>query len=105
MAGYDAGSDQQTRSGTKLPSDLDKLAAWPPARKSLEISAGYDRGKLFNTALPASILADLRKSRTHARSAATHCGSATGGSQREPSSTRLIGELISDAEVAPISYP
>lgn len=28
------------------------------ARRSLEMSAGYDRGKLFNTALLASILAD-----------------------------------------------
>ncbi|RKT88495.1 hypothetical protein SAMN05421805_1011516 [Saccharopolyspora antimicrobica] len=31
------------------------------ARRSLEMSAGYDRGKLFNTALLASILADLRE--------------------------------------------
>ncbi len=31
------------------------------ARKSLEMSAGYDRGKLFNTALLAAILADLRE--------------------------------------------
>lgn len=31
------------------------------ARRSLEMSAGYDRGKLFNIALLASILADLRE--------------------------------------------
>ena len=31
------------------------------ARRSLEMSAGYERGKLFNTALLASILADQRR--------------------------------------------
>ncbi|MEB3371294.1 helix-turn-helix transcriptional regulator [Saccharopolyspora mangrovi] len=31
------------------------------ARRSLEMSAGYERGKLFNTALLASILAELRE--------------------------------------------
>lgn len=31
------------------------------ARRSLEMSAGYDRGKLFNTALLASILTDRRE--------------------------------------------
>ncbi|GGM45099.1 hypothetical protein GCM10012275_15200 [Longimycelium tulufanense] len=31
------------------------------ARRSLEMSEGYDRGKLFNTALLASILADQRR--------------------------------------------
>lgn len=31
------------------------------ARRSLEMSAGYERGRLFNTALLASILADLRE--------------------------------------------
>ncbi|MGI8307776.1 hypothetical protein [Saccharopolyspora hattusasensis] len=37
----------------------DLRAAERFARRSLEMSAGYDRGKLFNTALLASILADL----------------------------------------------
>ncbi|WP_170301636.1 helix-turn-helix domain-containing protein [Saccharopolyspora hirsuta] len=31
------------------------------ARRSLEMTAGYERGRLFNTALLASILADLRE--------------------------------------------
>ncbi|MEV6226827.1 XRE family transcriptional regulator [Saccharopolyspora shandongensis] len=39
----------------------DLRAAERFARRSLEMSAGYDRGKLFNTALLASILADLRE--------------------------------------------
>ncbi|TDD43460.1 helix-turn-helix domain-containing protein [Saccharopolyspora elongata] len=39
----------------------DLRAAERFARQSLEMSAGYDRGKLFNTALLASILADLRE--------------------------------------------
>ncbi|MGW3467292.1 XRE family transcriptional regulator [Saccharopolyspora sp. NPDC000995] len=39
----------------------DLRAAERFARRSLEMSAGYDRGKLFNTALLASIVADLRE--------------------------------------------
>jgi hypothetical protein len=39
-----------------LPQDAERFA-----RRSLNMSDGYDRGKLFNTALLASVLADQRR--------------------------------------------